>query len=125
MNTLSPLKILLAAVALTLSTNLPAAAQARIPATGESVECPVVSYREGAANVVQCTGRWQGMIIPDPVVNGHSGFMFCGPLTLEYVCETGAPIIVKDHPEPIANGLLTCVADWGAHEDTLLFTCTQ
>jgi hypothetical protein len=103
----------------------PAAAQMRVPANGEAVECPINAVFDGTAFVVTCTDRWGGMLVPLPRVNGWSGFMFCGPIAADYICYTGATIDVAEHPEPLKSGFLTCTADWDAFEEVPAFACKQ
>lgn len=125
MSTLILLKTLALAASLAALSGLPAAAQVRLPVTGEVVECPVAPYMNGAAYIVECTPRWSGFMLADPVVNGFTGLMFCSYDAKGHLCPEAANIDVKDHPTPLEHGFLTCTADWGAHEDVLKFTCTQ
>ncbi len=114
-----------AAIVLMPFAGSPAAAQMRVPATGEVVECPVNSVFDGTAYVTTCTDRWGGMLVAVPRVNGFSGFMFCGPIAADYICYTGAPINVADHPEPLKDGFLTCTGVWDPVEEYPTFTCKQ
>jgi hypothetical protein len=121
----STVSTMLAAGALIFVASLPAAAQMRVPATGDVIECPVTSVFDGTAYVAQCGDRWAGMLVAVPRVNGYSGFMFCGPIAATYVCYNGGVINVADHPEPLIDGFLTCAAEWSIEEENPTFTCKQ
>jgi hypothetical protein len=125
MNALNVSKSFVAATLLTLLPAFPVSAQVRLPATGDVVQCPVGPYMDGAAYIVECTPRWSGFMLPDPVVNGFTGLMFCSYDAKGHLCPEAANIDVRDHPAPLENGFLSCTADWGAHEDVLKFTCAQ
>ncbi len=125
MKALKLLKTLVAAALISLLANLPAAAEVRVPKTGDVVECTGGPFMGGAVFVVECLPRWSGFVVADPVINGHSGLMFCSYDAVGHLCPEAANIYVKDHPEPLAIGVLSCTADWGRHEDVLRFDCTQ
>jgi hypothetical protein len=118
-----PIRLAALAAAILLPAG-PTAAQARLPVNGEEVECPISTVFDGSAYVVRCTDRWGGMLVPVSRVNGYSGFMFRGPMAADYVCYSDAVITVQDHPEPLADGFLTCKADWSP-EDELELDCRQ
>ena len=102
---------------------LPAAAQIREPEDGATVECGANLYRDGVM-AVDCDETWQGFMMPDKRINGHSGLVFCTIQGPKMMCVQPAMINLADYPDPLGRTVkLSCLVERDMEEWVPTFTC--